>query len=137
MTGEIAGLMPAGLEDAELYGTGVTTNIGVLHEEGHKEPWIIAMETKPSKYTVLDYGMRWGIEAMFSDFKTRGFGLAESQIKKPDRLERLILVLAIAMYWAVSTGAAEEEHAGKRGEKRGVERQPDPSVPSSRQDCVS
>ena len=81
--------------------------------------------------------MRWGIEAMFSDFKTRGFGLAESQIKKPDRLERLILAQAIAMYWAVSTGAAEEEYAGKRGEKRGVERQPEPSAPSSRQDCVS
>jgi hypothetical protein len=37
---------------------------------------------------------------MFSDFKTRGFGITQSQIKKPDRLARLILVLAIAMYWA-------------------------------------
>ena len=120
MTREIAQLMPEGLVNAELYGTGVLSNIGVLHEEGHKEPWIIAMNATPSEYKVLDYGMRWGIEAMFSDFKTRGFGITQSQIKKPDRLARLILVLAIAMYWAVSTGASEEHYVALRGEKKGV-----------------
>ena len=103
-TGEIIRLCPQGLVDAELYGSGVITNIGVLHEKGHKEPWIIAMDAKPSLYTVLDYGMRWGIESMFSDFKSRGFGLMQSQIKKPERLERLILVMSIALYWAVSSG---------------------------------
>jgi len=116
---EIKKLMPQGLINAELYGSGVCTNIGVLQEDGHSEPWIIAMDAKPSQYTVRDYGMRWGIEAMFSDFKTRGFGIAQSQIKRPDRLERLILVMAIAMYWAVSTGAADEQIAAQNGEKRG------------------
>ena len=81
MTREIAQLMPEGLVNAELYGTGVLSNIGVLHEEGHKEPWIIAMNATPSEYKVLDYGMRWGIEAMFSDFKTRGVGNSP----KPDQ----------------------------------------------------
>ena len=119
--GEIKKLMPQGLINAELYGSSVFTNIGVLHDEGHPEPWIIAMDAKPSQYTVLDYGMRWGIEAMFSDFKTRGFGIAQSQIKKPDRLERLILVMAIAMYWAVSAGAADEQMVAQSGEKRGFE----------------
>lgn len=119
--GEIKELMPQGLINAELYGSSVFTNIGVLHDEGHSEPWIIAMDAKPSQYTVLDYGMRWGIEAMFSDFKTRGFGIAQSQIKKPDRLERLILVMAIAMYWAVSAGAADEQIVAQSGEKRGFE----------------
>ena len=28
----------------------------------------------------LDYGLRWGIEAMFTDFKSRGFGLEDSQL---------------------------------------------------------
>ncbi len=52
-----------------------------------------------------------------SDFKKRGFGMTKSQIRKPDRLERLILILAIAMYRAVSTGATEEQHVAGRGEK--------------------
>ena len=90
-TGDVAKLLPDGVKGAELYGSGVVTNIGVLHEKGHKEPWIIAMDASPNRYTVLDYGMRWGIENMFSDFKSRGFGLMQSHIQKPDRLDRLIL----------------------------------------------
>jgi hypothetical protein len=92
------------LENATFNDTNVTTNIGILHENGHPEPWFIAMDCPPTKYKVLDYGMRWGIESMFSDFKSRGFGIANSQLKHTDRLERLILILTIAMYWAVSTG---------------------------------
>src|SRR3954467_8852686 len=41
---------------------------------------------------------------MFSDFKSRGFGLEDSQIRFPGRLDRLILVMALALFWAVSTG---------------------------------
>ncbi len=62
------------------------------------------MDEAPTSYKTLDYGLRWGIEAMFSDFRTRGFGLEDTQIRHPDRLERLILVMALALYWAVSTG---------------------------------
>ncbi len=136
VTREIAELMPEGIVKAELNETGVLTNIGVLHEDGHKEPWIIAMSVTPSEYKILDYGMRWSIEAMFSDFKTRGFGITQSQIRRPDRLARLILVLAIAMYWAVSTGANEEYHVAQRGEKRGSEKPDDPCVHSSKQVCA-
>jgi hypothetical protein len=63
--------------------------------------------------------MRWGIEPMFSDFKSRWFGLMQSQIQKPERLERLILIMAIAMYWAVSSGAYDEHITAQSGEKRG------------------
>jgi hypothetical protein len=44
------------------------------------------------------------IEAMFSDFKSRGFGLEDSQIRHADRLARLLLVMALALHWAVSAG---------------------------------
>jgi hypothetical protein len=44
-----------------------------------EEPWIIAMDAPPTRARVLDYGLRWSIEAMFSDSKTRGFNSA----KKP------------------------------------------------------
>jgi hypothetical protein len=79
----------------------------MVHEPGHPEPWIIAMSAAPSAHRAFDYGLRWGIEAMFSDFKTRGFGLEGSQLRHPDRLARLILVMALALHWAVSTGMWE------------------------------
>ena len=52
----------------------------------------------------FDYGQRWGIEAMFTSFKSRGFGLEDSPLQRTDRMDRLILVMALALYWAVPTG---------------------------------
>lgn len=103
-TGEAAKAGMTALLNAELNETKVKTSIGILHEKGHKEAWIIAMHDAPSKARVLDYGMRWGIEPMFSDFKSRGFGITKTQLQHADRIERLILVLTLALYWATSTG---------------------------------
>ena len=119
-TGDVAKLPEASVTGAELYGSGVVTNIGTLHEKGHKEAWIIAMDASPNRYAVLDYGMRWGIENMFSDFKSRGFGLMQSHIQKPDRLDRLILIMSIALYWAVSCGAFDENKTAESGLKGGL-----------------
>lgn len=92
------------MTNIELTEKRARTNIAMLREEGHPEPWIIALSDPPTTWRALDYGMRWGIEAMFSDFKTRGFNLEDSQIERTDRLARLVLVLSLALYWAVSTG---------------------------------
>lgn len=59
-------------EAAALTGKRVTTNIGIIRDPGHAEPWIIAMSAKPGYLTTLGYAARWGIEPMFSDFKSRG-----------------------------------------------------------------
>jgi hypothetical protein len=107
-TGAIVHASGYGIEKAELYNTGVVTNIGVLHEKGHDEPWIIAMDALPSKTTVLDYGLRWGIESMFSDMKSRGFGLEDTHLLRSKRVTRLILVLAFAMHWAVIVGIPQQ-----------------------------
>lgn len=103
-TGDAAAMKLHSLENARFSKTLVQTNIGILHEEGHFEPWIIAMNCKPSEYKVLDYSMRWGIECMFSDFKSRGFSITQTHLKHTDRVERLILILTIALYWAISAG---------------------------------
>lgn len=113
------------LEKARMH-TGVVTHIGILHEKGHKEPWYIAMDAKPSEYKTRDYGMRWGIEAMFSDFKSRGFSLMHSKIRFADRLQRLVLILAIALHWAVSVGLWHEKQHQDHAEKRGPKNPNDP-----------
>ena len=106
------------LTDIELTGKRVRTNIGMVHEDGHPEPWFIAMSDTPTTAKTFDYGMRWGIEAMFSDFKSRGFGLEDSQLQRVDRMDRLILVMALALYWAVSTGMCAAENAALPVEKK-------------------
>lgn len=107
-TGELArGVKERYLPGVRLFAQGVSTNLGILHEASHPEPWIIAMNCTPTRATVLDYGARWGIEPMFSDFKSRGFGLENSHLEHTDRLERLILIMSLAMYWCVCVGRDE------------------------------
>ncbi len=92
------------LRDIELTEKRARTHIAMIHEAGHPEPWIIALSDPPTTWRAHDYGLRWGIEAMFSDYKTRGFNLEDSRIERTDRLDRLMLILSLALHWAVSTG---------------------------------
>lgn len=108
-------------EDAYLTRRRVRTNIQMLQDDKAEEPWFIAMSAKPSLAAARAYAKRWGIEAMFSDFKSRGFGLTESQLRSPGKLNRLIMVMAIALYWAVSTGLwAVKRHASQKNQEKSV-----------------
>lgn len=106
------------VEDVRLGEKGPLINVGILHEEGHPEAWYIAMEDKPTTGRTLDYGLRWGIEALFSDLKTRGFSITKTQLKQTDRIERLLLVLTVALYWAVSTGITHRNTSNSHKKKR-------------------
>jgi hypothetical protein len=112
------------LNDVEPTEKRARTNIAMLHEEGHPEPWIIAMSDPPTIWRAHDYGPRWGIEAMFSDYKTRGFNLEDSQIERADRLDRLVMILSLALYWAVSTGMWDAMENKTPAEKKTRRRNP-------------
>lgn len=114
------------LEDIAFDKTNVYTNVGILHEDGHPEPWYIAMECPPTSQNTRAYGRRWGIEALFSDLKTRGFDVAQTQLQTPERISLLILVLSIAAYWATSMGAINPS------KKNLPNLMQDPSVPPSK-----
>src|SRR3954463_16722075 len=116
-TGQCASDRVYYLEDVELTGRRARTHIGIIQDPGHAEPWIIAMSEKPGYLRTLEYAGRWGIEPMFSDFKSRGFGIEDTQLRYPDRLDRLILVMALALYVAVSTGQWDAVHHPTPSEK--------------------
>lgn len=118
LTGQLAGDRVFALENVRLTAKKATTNIGVIHDPGHAEPWIIAMSAMPGYLNTLDYSARWAIEPMFSDFKSRGFGVEDTQIQRPDRLGRLLLVMALAIYIAVSTGQWDAETNPTPAEKK-------------------
>lgn len=111
------------------FRSGMITHVGILHEIGHAEPWYVAMDSLPNEYKTRDYGLRWGIENMFSDFKSRGFSLMQTHIRFADRLERLILILSIALHWAVSLGLSHEKTHQDHAEKRGPKKPLDPISP--------
>lgn len=62
-----------------------------------------------------EYGERWRIEELFEAVKSRGFCLEATRISEPERLRRLIAVVAIAFIWAVRIGELHlKRHPAKR-----------------------
>ncbi|GHU13532.1 hypothetical protein FACS189449_09000 [Alphaproteobacteria bacterium] len=51
-----------------------------------------------------------------SDFKSRGFAITSTHLKHEKRIENLILILTIAIYWAVSVGTTprKQENFSKK-----------------------
>ncbi|RJF84578.1 hypothetical protein D3877_08690 [Azospirillum cavernae] len=117
-TGELAAARVFTLENVQLTAKKATTNIGIIHDPDHDEPWIVAIPSVPGYLKTLDYSNRWAIEPMFSDFKSRGFGVEDTQIQRPDRLARLLLVMTLALYTAVSTGQWDTETNPTPAEKK-------------------
>jgi hypothetical protein len=110
-----------------LFNQGVPTNLAIWQEADHPEPWIIAMNDRPNRATVRDYASRWGIEPMFSDFKSRGFQLEDTQLQAADRLDRLLLIMALAMHWCVRIGQEDaRDHPTPLEKKR--KHKPIPSI---------
>jgi hypothetical protein len=50
------------------------------------------------------YRRRWEIETLFCCLKTRGFRMEDTHITDPDKIEKLVFVLATAFCWAYRMG---------------------------------
>lgn len=64
---------------------------------------VIATQSAPQS-AIADYAQRWGIENLFGIFKTRGFCLESTHLNDPDRLSKLVGLLALTLCWVVLTG---------------------------------
>jgi hypothetical protein len=60
------------------------------------DPWYLLTNLPTLKSAIQIYSQRYGIEAMFKDCKTGGYNLEGSKAS-PDRLIRLIILIALAM----------------------------------------
>jgi len=71
------------------------------------EPWYLITTEPTCKLACASYAKRFRIEEMFKDFKNngRGFGLELTGVRHADRLERLLLALALVYTWLLLWGA--------------------------------
>lgn len=80
-----------------------------------KTEFLIVVSDQPAPLS--DYGLRWGIENLFSGLKSRGFDLEATHLIEADRLSRLVSVLAVAFAWAVATGEEVVETRQRDGKQ--------------------
>lgn len=66
-----------------------------------------------------EYGARWEIETLFGCLKSRGFNLEETHMIEPEKLKKLIALLAIAFCWAHKVGEWLQEQKAIKVKKHG------------------
>ena len=96
------------IKNVQLSSAKVKTHIDIVRDKGYEDAWVIAMGKIPNRERVMEYKKRWSIETLFSDFKSRGLGLEDTKLIYPDRVERLLLILSLAIYWSVKAGREDE-----------------------------
>jgi len=62
--------------------------------------YVIIAAPKFTPAALEDYRVRWGIETLFGCLKSRGFRLEETHVTDPERLQKLLALLALAFSWA-------------------------------------
>lgn len=80
------------------------SNFVLANVKGAKEPWAVITDEDPSLQTLWQYALRFRIEELFLDSKSGAFELEESKIRAPKALERLYLVVALALLFATVHG---------------------------------
>jgi hypothetical protein len=89
-----------GFRNVRLWADGShIANLVLAHPTGLavEEPWYLISNAKPSLDLVWSYGRRFCCEQLFRDQKSGVFQLEDSGLRDPKRLDRLLLVLAIAV----------------------------------------
>jgi Transposase DDE domain len=69
-----------------------------------KGEYLILVAPSYSEQPEEEYKKRWEIETLFGCLKTRGFNLEDTHLTDPERLSRLLGLLAIAFCWAHKVG---------------------------------
>jgi hypothetical protein len=70
---------------------------------------VVATNTDP-KIALAQYRRRWEIETLVAATKTRGFNLEDTHLVHPDRIGKLLAVLAVAFAFAHATGEWQAKH---------------------------
>lgn len=65
---------------------------------------LILATTAPVREALTTYRRRWEVETLFAALKGRGFFLEKTHVSEPERIEKLVGLLALAFVWAHRVG---------------------------------
>jgi hypothetical protein len=80
---------------------------GRWHISGMRLPrgeYVIVAADHETQTALEDYARRWEVETLFGCLKTRGFCLEATHVTDPDRLKKLLALVALAFCWAHVVG---------------------------------
>ena len=63
---------------------------------------VIGMD-KPQSM-IHDYAVRWSIEVLFGNLKSRGFDVEATHMSDPEKMDKLMGILALTVLWCMIGG---------------------------------
>jgi DDE family transposase len=84
----------------------VWAHIAAVWRVGYQEPWLIVSNLDLGVGLADLYATRMHIETLFRDAKSGGFEWELSRVLRPDRAQRLLLAIMLAVWCAVLLGEA-------------------------------
>jgi hypothetical protein len=81
---------------------------------GQDAPLVVISDEGAGRHYLCRYRGRMRVEATFQDKKSRGFGLQATHVRDRAHLDRLLLVLCLAIWWLARLGAACIHHGKRR-----------------------
>lgn len=82
----------------------LTTNVVAVWRAGDPEPWLLVTDLPAERRRCAEYRRRTWEEALFRTLKRMGWGWQHSRVQAPDRVARLLLVMALATLWMLALG---------------------------------
>jgi len=76
-----------------------TLELTIYWPQRYEQPWLLLSDRPAGQERVTEYRRRMRIEATFQDCKRRGWNLEASKREALDRLDRLLLVVFLALWW--------------------------------------
>ena len=86
---------------AEQYGP---VTIIAVWEADQEEPLYLVTSLSDPDAAIERYRLRFRIEPLFADHKSRGFQVDKSHLADPARLARLLIVTSLAYFWVMAVG---------------------------------
>jgi len=80
-------------------------NTAFLWHETDQEHIYLVTDAQTLEQSQQWYRRRFNIETLFSDSKSRGFGLDKSGIRHPERMARFVIAIFLAYIWMIYLGA--------------------------------
>ncbi|MGF1525658.1 MAG: transposase, partial [Candidatus Competibacterales bacterium] len=65
------------------------------------DTFVILAAPTPIPPALRQYRVRWAIERLFYAWKSGGFNLEDTHFTQPHRVERLVVLVALASAWAI------------------------------------
>lgn len=97
-------------------------SVTIHWEEQEADPLYLIASLPTGQLPHLLYEYRFWIETLFAHFKSRGFNLDKTHLTKPEQIDRMILVLAIATCIALHIGteiySKGDQHLIDRSDRR-------------------